>query len=108
MNGFRVLQYALFLGVALALVQPVGRYLQRVFAGERTVFDPVLRTLERVNARSRRTDGAAHLVAPAAVTYEASYNTPDIGAMLLTSAIRHPEEGSMGSCRDRVPQGRPR
>jgi K+-transporting ATPase ATPase A chain len=47
MNGFRVLQYALFLGVVLALVQPVGRYLQRVFAGERTLLDPVLRPLER-------------------------------------------------------------
>jgi K+-transporting ATPase ATPase A chain len=48
MNGVRVLQYALVLGVVLALVQPVGRYLQRVFGGERTLFDPVLRPLERV------------------------------------------------------------
>jgi hypothetical protein len=54
-------------------------------------------------------------VTVSASAHEASYNTPDIGAMLLTRAIRdgphpdrRPEEGSMGYSRDRVPQGRPR
>ena len=47
MNGSSLLQYALFLGLVLVLVQPVGRYLQRVFAGERTILDPALRPLER-------------------------------------------------------------
>ncbi len=31
----------------LLLVRPVGRYLERVFAGERTFLDPVMRPLER-------------------------------------------------------------
>jgi hypothetical protein len=44
---FSALQYALFLGVVLALVKPVGRYLERVFDGERTFLDPVMRPVER-------------------------------------------------------------
>ena len=47
MNVSSLLQDALFLGLVLLLVRPVGRYLQRVFAGERTILDPVLRPLER-------------------------------------------------------------
>jgi K+-transporting ATPase ATPase A chain len=46
-NGFSLLQYALFLGLVLVLVRPVGWYLQRVFGGERTILDPILRPLER-------------------------------------------------------------
>jgi K+-transporting ATPase ATPase A chain len=45
---FSALQYALFLGLVLVLVRPVGRYLQRVFAGEQTILDPVMRPLERI------------------------------------------------------------
>jgi potassium-transporting ATPase potassium-binding subunit len=41
------LQYGLFLIIVTALVYPVGGYLQRVFAGERTWLDPVLRPIER-------------------------------------------------------------
>jgi K+-transporting ATPase ATPase A chain len=41
------LQYGLFLVIVAALVYPVGGYLQRVFAGERTWLDPVLRPIER-------------------------------------------------------------
>ena len=48
MSVFSLLQYALFLGLVLVLVRPVGRYLQRVFDGERTILDPVLRPIERV------------------------------------------------------------
>jgi K+-transporting ATPase ATPase A chain len=42
-----LVQYGLFLGVVLALVRPVGIYLERVFAGERTLLDPVLCPVER-------------------------------------------------------------
>jgi K+-transporting ATPase ATPase A chain len=42
-----LLQYVLFLLVVLALTKPVGGYLQRVFAGQRTFLDPALRPVER-------------------------------------------------------------
>ena len=39
--------YASFLLIVLALVKPLGGYLTRVFAGERTFLDPALRPVER-------------------------------------------------------------
>lgn len=44
-NG--ILQILLFLGVVTLLVKPVGLYMMRVFNGERTLLDPVLRPIER-------------------------------------------------------------
>jgi K+-transporting ATPase ATPase A chain len=43
----RWLEYALFLGLVLALAGPVGRYLARVFEGGPTLLGPVVRPLER-------------------------------------------------------------
>jgi potassium-transporting ATPase potassium-binding subunit len=43
----RWLEYALFLGVVVALARPVGLYLARVFAGQPTFPDRVLRPVER-------------------------------------------------------------
>src|SRR5215469_15834777 len=40
--------YAGFLLIVLVLVKPLGGYLARVFAGERTILDPALRPVERV------------------------------------------------------------
>jgi len=48
MSPFNGLQYGLFLVIVTALVYPIGGYLQRVFAGERTWLDPVLRPIERL------------------------------------------------------------
>ena len=42
-----IAQYACFLFIILVLVKPVGGYLARVFAGERTILDPALRPVER-------------------------------------------------------------
>jgi len=39
--------YAGFLLIILVLVKPIGGYLARVFAGERTFLDPALRPVER-------------------------------------------------------------
>jgi K+-transporting ATPase ATPase A chain len=39
--------YAVFLFIVLVLVKPLGGYLARVFAGERTFLDPALRPVER-------------------------------------------------------------
>jgi K+-transporting ATPase ATPase A chain len=44
-NGW--LQFGLYCLVLLATVRPVGAYLARVFEGERTWLDPVLRPIER-------------------------------------------------------------
>ena len=41
------IQIALFGGIVLLLVKPLGGYMTRVFAGERTVLSPVLGPLER-------------------------------------------------------------
>lgn len=41
------LQYLLFVAVIIGLVKPLGMYLHRVFEGERTFLDPVLRPIER-------------------------------------------------------------
>ncbi|HRQ23254.1 MAG TPA: potassium-transporting ATPase subunit KdpA [Anaerolineales bacterium] len=48
MNIYTILQYVFFLGVVLALVIPLGWYMQRVFDGEKTWLDPVLRPVERI------------------------------------------------------------
>jgi K+-transporting ATPase ATPase A chain len=52
-------QYAAFLALVVALARPVGLYVARVFEGERTFADPVLRPFERlllrlVGARTER------------------------------------------------------
>ena len=44
-NGW--LQIALFCVIIIALTRPVGGYMTRVFAGERTLLTPVLRPIER-------------------------------------------------------------
>jgi potassium-transporting ATPase potassium-binding subunit len=46
LNG--VLQIAVYIGVLVVLVKPLGLYMARVFAGERTFLDPVLRPVERL------------------------------------------------------------
>lgn len=45
-NGW--LQFALYSLILLATVRPVGSYLARVFEGERTWLDPILRPIERL------------------------------------------------------------
>jgi potassium-transporting ATPase potassium-binding subunit len=46
LNGW--LQIALYLGLVVALIKPLGLYMARVFNGERTFLDPVLRPVERL------------------------------------------------------------
>ncbi|MGQ3214468.1 potassium-transporting ATPase subunit KdpA [Shinella sp.] len=45
LNGW--LQILLFCGIVLALVKPLGAYMTRVFAGERTFLSPILVPIER-------------------------------------------------------------
>ena len=43
-----LLQYGVFLLIVIALVRPLGGYMTRVFAGQRTWLDFLLRPLERL------------------------------------------------------------
>src|ERR1700730_10748312 len=47
MSAASLAQYAAFLLIVALLVRPVGGYLARVFSGERTWLDRVMRPLER-------------------------------------------------------------
>ena len=49
-NGW--LQFALYFGVMLALMRPLGLYLARVVEGQKTFLDPVLRPVERLLYKS--------------------------------------------------------
>jgi potassium-transporting ATPase potassium-binding subunit len=48
MSPSALIQYAAFLLVVTLLVKPAGRYMARVFTGERTSLDPLLCPLERL------------------------------------------------------------
>src|SRR5579871_6746274 len=45
-NGW--LQIFVFLALILAVTKPLGVFMSRVFAGERTFLDPILRPIERL------------------------------------------------------------
>jgi potassium-transporting ATPase potassium-binding subunit len=49
-NGW--VQFLLFFGVLLLLMRPLGIYMARVFEGQRTFMDPVLKPLERLLYRA--------------------------------------------------------
>jgi potassium-transporting ATPase potassium-binding subunit len=55
-NGW--LQIALFFIILLAITKPIGVFMARVFSGERTFLDPVLRPVERLVYRCSGVDEA--------------------------------------------------
>jgi K+-transporting ATPase ATPase A chain len=56
MSTADLLQLLLFLALLILLTRPLGRYMARVFSGERTVLTPALGPLERVVYRLCRID----------------------------------------------------
>ena len=54
LNGW--LQILLFLAAIWAVTMPLGRFMTRVFARERTWLDPILRPLERLIYRATGVD----------------------------------------------------
>ena len=48
MTSYALVQYAAFLLIVTLLVKPAGRYMARVFTGERTLLDPLLCPMERL------------------------------------------------------------
>jgi len=61
MSAASLAQYGAFLLIVALLVRPVGGYLARVFAGERTWLDPTMRPLERGIYRLAGVDTAAEM-----------------------------------------------
>jgi len=61
MSGANLGQYSAFLVIVVLLVRQVGAYLARVFSGERTWLDPLLRPLERAVYRLAGVDAAAEM-----------------------------------------------
>lgn len=47
MSAFEILQILVFGALLVLLTRPLGAYMARVFAGERTPLDPILRPIER-------------------------------------------------------------
>ena len=56
-----ILQYALFLAILTALVPPLGAFQARLFMGERTLLDPILRPVERTIHRICGIDPSADM-----------------------------------------------
>ncbi len=80
-----ILQLGLYLAVLLALVKPLGTYMARVYTGERTVLDRVLRPLERWLYRmigvDPKTEMAWHV-------YAAAFMVFSIAGLFLTYAFQ--------------------
>ena len=45
MTGNQILEVAIYFAIVVALTPLLGRYMKWVFAGERTLLDPILRHL---------------------------------------------------------------
>ena len=61
MSAANLAQYGAFLLIVALLVRPMGGYIARVFSGERTWLDPVLRPVERSIYRLSGVDAAAEM-----------------------------------------------
>ncbi|MEI7832542.1 MAG: potassium-transporting ATPase subunit KdpA, partial [bacterium] len=61
MNNMGIIQIVLFIVVLLLLTKPIGAYMARVFSGERTILDPLLRPLERIIYRLAGIDASREM-----------------------------------------------
>ncbi len=82
-NGW--FQIALFSAVIVLLARPLGGYMTRVFAGERTFLSPVLRPLERV---FYRLSGVDERVDPGWVSYAVAMLMFNLAGFLLLYAMQ--------------------
>ena len=48
MTAIGIFQLLLFFGLVVLITKPLGAYMYRVFAGERTLLSPVMQPIERV------------------------------------------------------------
>ncbi len=49
MNNYDIIFAIIFFVVLIALAVPLGKYMAKVFNGERTFMNPVVRPLERID-----------------------------------------------------------
>ena len=56
MDFYSAIQYALFLAIVTALVEPLGGYMERVFSGQRTALDRICLPVERLVYRVTAVD----------------------------------------------------
>jgi K+-transporting ATPase ATPase A chain len=81
-----LLQYTIFLIIVVALVKPVGGYLTRVFNGEKTALDLVLRPVERLIYKLARVDPEQEMDWK---TYAISFVASSlVGTLLLYAILR--------------------
>jgi K+-transporting ATPase ATPase A chain len=85
-NG--LLQIVLYFAVLVLLIKPLGLYMARVFNGERTFLDPILRPVERLISRLSGVD-------PGQEQHWTTYTA----AMLIFNLT------GLGNCSTRVEEG---
>jgi K+-transporting ATPase ATPase A chain len=61
MNTSEILQIVLFFGLGIALTPPVGRFMAKIFKGERTFLHPLLYPVEKLVYRLTGVDAAAEM-----------------------------------------------
>ncbi|MCX5785758.1 MAG: potassium-transporting ATPase subunit KdpA [Elusimicrobia bacterium] len=61
MNMFDIIQIAVYTGLLILLTPPLGVYMARVFAGERTILSPILSPLEKLICKLGGVDPAKEM-----------------------------------------------
>jgi K+-transporting ATPase ATPase A chain len=84
MNLYAALQYLLFVAILAALVRPLGGYMERVFAGQRTWLDPLCRPVENLVYRVCRVDPALEMTA---AQYSVSFLLFSFAGVFLLYAV---------------------
>jgi len=77
-------QYAVFLGVVILLVKPVGGYPYRVFSHQKTLLDPLLEPIERLLYRAAGVDATHEM---SGVEYTLAFLLFSLTGMLLLFAV---------------------
>jgi len=83
LNGW--MQILVFFGTLLVLTKPLGLYMARVYSGERTFFDPILRPVERLIYRVTAVDETREM---RWTEYAVSVLLYSVVSMLLLYAIQ--------------------
>jgi K+-transporting ATPase ATPase A chain len=89
-----------FLVVVTLLVRPLGGYMARVFAGERTVLDPALRPLERLIFRVSGVDARREMAWP---EYATSFVLLTLAGHFARQGIRPRSLGTLPTDRGAPP-----
>ncbi len=105
LNGW--LQITFFLGLIFAVTKPLGTFMTKVFAGERTFLDPLLRPVERFLYRvtgvderheMRWTEYATSMLLFSAVSMLVLYAIQRIQGMLAIQSATLRQRNSSASC----------